>query len=105
VTAATRNNLLCQGSASASETCNPSPCPEWTEWSPWSDCSATCGRGKRQRARKCANPTLLRNGELVCSDGDPLEKEDCNSDECPQWSAWGEWTDCTRNEIIPIFKI
>jgi hypothetical protein len=53
--------------------------------------------------RECANPTLLRNGELVCSDGNPLEEEDCNSNECPQWATWGEWTDCTRNEILPIF--
>ena len=28
----------------------------FTEWSSWSDCSVSCGDGKRSRSRNCTNP-------------------------------------------------
>ncbi len=90
-----RSETLCQGSANASETCNTNPCPEWTTWSEWGDCSATCGGGMRQRIRQCANPTL-RNGQLVC-DGEAIEEVRCSEEACPEWGEWAPWSDCTSS--------
>ena len=93
-----RQNLIetsCDGDESTKENCNEEPCPEWTEWSPWSECSASCGGGKRKRGRECANP-VLRNGRLIC-DGSSYEDEICNADPCPKWQPWSEWTECSAS--------
>ncbi len=29
--------------------------PQWTNWSPWSDCSLTCGLGLRRKERACVD--------------------------------------------------
>ena len=34
------------------ESCSPGECPAWTDWTPWSSCTATCGGGKRKRLRQ-----------------------------------------------------
>ena len=49
----------------------------WTQWSEWSQCSTTCGGGRRQRGRECAAPTF-RNGRYFCDGGDDYEEEACN---------------------------
>ena len=83
------------GSRNATEDCNEDPCPVFTPWSEWSMCSASCGGGKRQRARECSTPTL-RNGKLVC-DGNAFEEEVCSAEPCPQWSSWGPWSSCSAS--------
>ena len=88
-----KKDLFCTGPNNASDTCNETPCPQWTTWSDWSLCTTTCGGGKRQRARECAHP-VFRNGRAVC-DGPSEEDEDCNPELCPQWSEWAPWGECT----------
>ena len=90
-----KKNLFCTGPGNASDTCNETPCPQWTNWSDWSFCSTTCGGGNRQRARECAHPEF-RNGRAVC-DGPTTEDDTCNPDPCPQWSDWAPWGECTAS--------
>ena len=46
----------------------------WSEWSPWSLCSKTCGHQEEVRTRVCENQ---RNGGSYCS-GDDKEVMPCN---------------------------
>lgn len=51
----------------------------WEEWSPWSLCSATCGRGSRTRTRSCVAP---QQGGKAC-DGSDHQSKLCNIAVCP----------------------
>ena len=53
----------------------------WSVWSPWSQCTVSCGGGIRQRARDCSNPATLYGG-LEC-DGVDWQNMICMTDECP----------------------
>ncbi|XP_036071555.1 adhesion G protein-coupled receptor B3 isoform X6 [Oryzias melastigma] len=66
----------------------------WEEWSPWSLCSFTCGRGQRTRTRMCAPP---QHGGRAC-DGPETQTKLCNIALCPvdgQWQEWSSWSDCS----------
>uniref|UniRef100_A0A8K9WW88 Adhesion G protein-coupled receptor B3 n=1 Tax=Oncorhynchus mykiss TaxID=8022 RepID=A0A8K9WW88_ONCMY len=66
----------------------------WEEWSPWSLCSFTCGRGHRTRNRMCAPP---QHGGRAC-DGPETQSKLCNIALCPvdgQWQEWSLWSDCS----------
>ena len=80
-------------SPQAVEKCNEQPCPTLTPWSDWTACSKSCGSGSQRRIRQCKLPTrdFSRNPCLQ-----PLEEErECNSDECPVWTEWSDWTQCS----------
>ena len=56
----------------------------YTEWSEWSECSATCGGGSRTHSRTCTNPPV-KNGGKTCEEqdlGPAEESEECNTQEC-----------------------
>ncbi|XP_046699011.1 adhesion G protein-coupled receptor B3 isoform X3 [Silurus meridionalis] len=66
----------------------------WEEWSPWSLCSFTCGRGHRTRTRVCTPP---QHGGRNC-DGPETQSKLCNIALCPvdgQWQEWSAWSDCS----------
>ncbi|XP_026209557.1 adhesion G protein-coupled receptor B3 isoform X5 [Anabas testudineus] len=66
----------------------------WEEWSPWSLCSFTCGRGHRTRTRMCSPP---QHGGRAC-DGPETQTKLCNIALCPvdgQWQEWSSWSDCS----------
>uniref|UniRef100_A0A8C4X242 Adhesion G protein-coupled receptor B1 n=1 Tax=Eptatretus burgeri TaxID=7764 RepID=A0A8C4X242_EPTBU len=88
----------CGGPLRESRSCNSTqPCPVhgvWDEWSPWSLCSTTCGRGFRDRSRSCAHPI---HGGQPC-DGYDRQTRSCNIALCPidgHWSKWTSWSLCS----------
>uniref|UniRef100_A0A672LAJ6 Adhesion G protein-coupled receptor B3 n=1 Tax=Sinocyclocheilus grahami TaxID=75366 RepID=A0A672LAJ6_SINGR len=88
----------CSGPLRESRVCNNTAlCPVhgvWEEWSPWSLCSFTCGRGHRTRARMCTPP---QHGGRAC-EGPETQSKLCNIALCPvdgQWQEWSAWSDCS----------
>ena len=53
---------------------------EWTTWTDWPRCSATCGNGTRSRARTCDGPF---NGGLPCV-GNDSQTEHCSYVKCSE---------------------
>ncbi|XP_072266667.1 adhesion G protein-coupled receptor B1 isoform X1 [Pyxicephalus adspersus] len=68
----------------------------WDEWSPWSLCSSTCGRGFRERTRTC---NLPQYGGDPCK-GPEKQTKFCNIALCPgrfdgNWNDWSSWSACS----------
>ena len=92
----------------------------WNCWSDWSECSTSCGGGRRQRHRSCTNPVPENGNDCF---GDPVEIGSCNEQECATtppipiavstirpttnfeiidghrfsnegWRKWASWTTC-----------
>ncbi|KAM5157189.1 adhesion G protein-coupled receptor B1 isoform 2-T2 [Mantella aurantiaca] len=90
----------CSGPLKEHKQCNNSAiCPvhgTWDEWSPWSLCSSTCGRGFRERTRTCNPPQY--GGEL-CK-GPEKQTKFCNIALCPvdgNWNDWSGWSACSSS--------
>ncbi|XP_036371850.1 adhesion G protein-coupled receptor B2 isoform X2 [Megalops cyprinoides] len=89
---------LCSGPLRETRLCNnTATCPVhglWEEWSPWSLCSVTCGRGSRTRTRSCVAPQY---GGKACG-GPEVQSKLCNIAVCPvegQWLDWAPWSRCS----------
>uniref|UniRef100_A0A8C5Q5B9 Adhesion G protein-coupled receptor B1 n=1 Tax=Leptobrachium leishanense TaxID=445787 RepID=A0A8C5Q5B9_9ANUR len=68
----------------------------WDEWSPWSLCSSTCGRGFRERTRTCNPPQY---GGEECK-GPEKQTKFCNIALCPvdgNWNEWSSWSTCSAS--------
>ncbi|CAF97520.1 unnamed protein product [Tetraodon nigroviridis] len=68
----------------------------WDEWSPWSLCSSTCGRGFRSRTRTCTPPQF---GGEPCV-GPEKQTKFCNIAVCPVdgvWNEWSSWSSCSAS--------
>ncbi|XP_063299040.1 adhesion G protein-coupled receptor B3 isoform X3 [Pelobates fuscus] len=76
---------------------NTALCPVngvWEEWSPWSLCSFTCGKGQRTRTRTCTPPQY---GGRLCG-GPEIQHKPCNIALCPVdglWQEWSSWSQCS----------
>ena len=51
-----------------------------TDWSPWTDCSQTCGVGSHSRTRVFTNPI---GAQIAACKADLFEKEKCKGSPCP----------------------
>nr|XP_058952512.1 coadhesin-like [Pocillopora verrucosa]XP_058952513.1 coadhesin-like [Pocillopora verrucosa]XP_058952514.1 coadhesin-like [Pocillopora verrucosa]XP_058952515.1 coadhesin-like [Pocillopora verrucosa]XP_058952516.1 coadhesin-like [Pocillopora verrucosa] len=56
----------------------------YTEWSEWSECTATCGGGSRSHSRTCTNPSPKNKGKTCIEQdlGPNMESEECNTQDC-----------------------
>ncbi|RLU22473.1 hypothetical protein DMN91_004751 [Ooceraea biroi] len=91
----------CEGSLNTqSRICNTHPCRlnsggsnaaegQWSCWTDWSECSASCGVGVRTRTRECLGPESCSGPRLV--------REACEMPSCESllgWDTWSHWTSC-----------
>ena len=53
----------------------------WSAWTDWNVCSASCGKGYKNRKRNCTYPTLNDDG-LPCQ-GSDTQKVACILNNCP----------------------
>ncbi|CAM2104988.1 unnamed protein product [Caretta caretta] len=53
----------------------------WSKWSPWTECTKSCGEGLRSRARACDSPAPLGHGDYC--EGPPAQVEACRPGQCP----------------------
>lgn len=52
--------LVCKGMSTSVTNCTVNG--GWTDWSPWSACSQTCGMAVKTRRRTCGNPKPAHGG-------------------------------------------
>ncbi|XP_064608634.1 uncharacterized protein LOC135472859 isoform X2 [Liolophura sinensis] len=64
----------------------------WSAWSPWGQCSVSCGNGKKSRFRMCDNPPPMNGGDFCV--GDPVEWTPCSS-VCPE----------LLSELTPLYSV
>lgn len=85
---------LCSEDPQSIETCTNCLVSQWT---PWSECSTSCGEGVKVRTRVVNKPPL--NGNNSTCPG-LIENMSCNKEvECPNGSCelgqWSDWSPCT----------
>ncbi|CAG2239285.1 Hemicentin-1,Coadhesin,Adhesion G protein-coupled receptor B3,Thrombospondin-2,Thrombospondin-1,Mucin-like protein,Adhesion G protein-coupled receptor B1 [Mytilus edulis] len=91
----------CIGNNTDDNFCNTNECPvdgNWTDWSVWSTCSQSCGRGFQSRNRTCSNPVPQFGGNECL--GNFTDDDMCNLHNCPvdgNWTKWSEWDNCTQS--------
>ncbi|XP_069123085.1 A disintegrin and metalloproteinase with thrombospondin motifs 3-like [Argopecten irradians] len=66
----------------ASLECNRIPCPREWQSSEWSQCSATCGGGKKTRNVYCTQPDTKLDESRLCLGERPRAEENCNTGPC-----------------------
>nr|CAB3263057.1 uncharacterized protein LOC100187228 [Phallusia mammillata] len=59
------------------------------QWSSWSKCSQSCGTGTRSKKQTCRPGNSSPGSETIS-----MSEETCNTNLCPTWTAWGEWSTC-----------
>ncbi|KAH0620007.1 hypothetical protein JD844_014500 [Phrynosoma platyrhinos] len=109
------NKSLCRDSVKpliSYQPCNIHDCPARWATSTWSECSALCGNGFRQRQRVCkqvkANGTAVMLPLSSCTHKErPLERKPCIGHSCTEWviHSWGqamEWGYSTVESNVSI---
>uniref|UniRef100_A0A3Q3ALP3 Hemicentin 1 n=1 Tax=Kryptolebias marmoratus TaxID=37003 RepID=A0A3Q3ALP3_KRYMA len=86
----------CAGFDTETRICQGKPCPDgnWSGWSPWEECSQTCGQGNRTRVRTCSDPPAQHGGRSC--EGQAVEVIMCSVRPCPNWGSWLPWSPCSE---------
>eukprot|EP00746_Dinoflagellata_sp_MGD_P149407 gnl/MRDRNA2_/MRDRNA2_81439_c0_seq1.p1 gnl/MRDRNA2_/MRDRNA2_81439_c0~~gnl/MRDRNA2_/MRDRNA2_81439_c0_seq1.p1 ORF type:complete len:3654 (+),score=523.54 gnl/MRDRNA2_/MRDRNA2_81439_c0_seq1:90-11051(+) len=103
---ASENGAACSGVLDDSQACSDQPCNikkerdvncKWSDWTPWSACSAACGGGQMTRSR---NIEIAPSGNgAKCPALGPAEYRECQPQPCSnkldcEFSAWSDWGQC-----------
>jgi len=78
--------MECEGSTTASQSCNSQECPvdcSWDDWT-WGSCSATCGNATQNGTRTISQPA--EHGGINCT-GPSSDTRSCNLTDCPKLSS------------------
>ncbi|KFM68295.1 Semaphorin-5B, partial [Stegodyphus mimosarum] len=70
---------------------------DWSVWSTWSECSATCGGGIQYRERTCDDPNPTDGSQCI---GPARLERPCNIENCEDvqgWEEWSVWSLCDEN--------
>ncbi|XP_048579836.1 uncharacterized protein LOC116619170 isoform X2 [Nematostella vectensis] len=92
----------CSGDVIESVACNTQSCPRhgnYSAWSQFSACSASCGEGFKTRNRTCTNPAPQHGGRSCSLLGEAVETVNCTLGPCPidgGYTPWREFTLCTK---------
>ncbi|XP_056155186.1 SCO-spondin [Lampris incognitus] len=71
---------------------------QWSLWTPWGQCSVSCGAGLQSRYRFCSSPERSGSG-LPCF-GPRRQDQVCMTALCDRdggWGPWNNWTVCTKS--------
>ena len=68
--------------------------PQWSAWSPYSECSASCGLGIKLRTRICRPVYNRRLNKIIQCEGPNHDYQTCSERECPTPSRM---TQCKRH--------
>nr|WDU65934.1 putative metalloprotease Tcis_Metallo_20_Partial [Tityus cisandinus] len=71
---------------------------EWGSWSPWSECSRTCGAGAMHSDRHCDNP-MPGNGGQYCI-GERKRYRICKTEPCPENSVSFRSVQCSEFDNV-----
>ncbi|XP_039258341.2 SCO-spondin-like [Styela clava] len=83
----------CIGETERTMECLETECASWGEYNEWSECSLTCGRGRRVRSRECTNGEI---GDAGCPPDQENELGECNKQNCPTFTEWSPWGECSQ---------
>ena len=94
---------MCVGDSVQIRTCDTMVfCPVhggWSEWTPYTPCSKTCGVGVTRRTRTCTNP-MPQFGGFDC-EGYSFEEKICDTKiSCPINGKWGLWTSWGKCSVL-----
>uniref|UniRef100_A0A3Q3KHW4 ADAM metallopeptidase with thrombospondin type 1 motif, 10 n=1 Tax=Monopterus albus TaxID=43700 RepID=A0A3Q3KHW4_MONAL len=72
----------------------------WGLWSPWEECSRTCGGGVSSSVRHCDSPRPTIGGKYCL--GERKRFRSCNIDECPAGSRDFREIQCSNFDSVPF---
>uniref|UniRef100_A0A3Q3LCA0 ADAM metallopeptidase with thrombospondin type 1 motif, 10 n=1 Tax=Mastacembelus armatus TaxID=205130 RepID=A0A3Q3LCA0_9TELE len=72
----------------------------WGLWSPWEECSRTCGGGVSSSVRHCDSPRPTIGGKYCL--GERKRFRSCNIDECPAGSRDFREIQCSDFDSVPF---
>ncbi|XP_078524447.1 A disintegrin and metalloproteinase with thrombospondin motifs 10 [Lissotriton helveticus] len=72
----------------------------WGQWSPWGECSRTCGGGVSSSIRHCDSPRPTIGGKYCL--GERKHYRSCNTDDCPPSSQDFRELQCAEFDNVPF---
>ncbi|XP_044292514.1 papilin isoform X2 [Varanus komodoensis] len=83
----------------STQPCNMRQCAMWTT-GPWSECSASCGKGIQTRTVSCSAALGSQTLDVAClTEPKPPHTQPCTGENCIQEIGWhiGDWGLCSKS--------